>query len=153
MNLARKTCGHRKRTRLNFKVTLNNDIDSSTGRFFLESKDADDYVGWTGIGQGDTLVSPIAMLRLVGAIANDGTAVSLNLVESFATKAGKALDIGFTAKETPLLSSDVAAKMKKLLRNNVKEQYGDYNYKGLHLCANQVLLKLIMLIRTILLGL
>ena len=25
--------------------------------------------------------------------------------------------------------------MKKLLRNNVKEQYGDYNYKGLHLCA------------------
>lgn len=120
---------------LTSKVTLNNDIDSSTGRFFLESGDADDYVGWTGIGQGDTLVSPIAMLRLVSAIANDGTAVSLNLVESFATKTGKALDIGFTAKETPLLSSDVAAKMKKLLRNNVKEQYGDYNYKGLHLCA------------------
>lgn len=62
--------------------------------------------------QGDTLVSPIAMLRLAGAIANDGTAVSLNLVESFATKAGKALDLGFTTKETPLLSSDVAGKMK-----------------------------------------
>ena len=85
---------------LTSKVTLNNDIDSSTGRFFLESGDADDYVGWTGIGQGDTLVSPIAMLRLVSAIANDGTAVSLNLVESFATKTGKALDIGFNAKET-----------------------------------------------------
>lgn len=52
------------------------------------------------------------MLRLAGAIANDGTAVSLNLVESFATKAGKALDLGFTTKETPLLSSDVAGKMK-----------------------------------------
>ena len=116
-------------------VSLNNDIQSSTGRFFLEKSDADDYVGWTGIGQGDTLVSPIAMLRLAGAIANDGTAVSLNLVESFATKAGKALDLGFTTKETPLLSSDVAGKMKKLLRNNVKTQYGDYNYEGLHLCA------------------
>ena len=23
----------------------------------------------------------------------------------------------------------------KLLRNNVKTQYGDYNYEGLHLCA------------------
>ena len=56
-------------------------------------------------------------------------------MESFATKAGKALDLGFKTKETPLLSSDVAGKMKKLLRNNVKTQYGDYNYEGLHLCA------------------
>ncbi|MDD6729243.1 MAG: penicillin-binding transpeptidase domain-containing protein [Eubacteriales bacterium] len=116
-------------------VSVSGDIVSSTGRFFLEKGDADDYVGWTGIGQGDTLVSPAAMLRLVGAIANDGKAVSFNLVESFATKAGKALDLDFTTKETPLLSSETASEMKSLLRNNVKEQYGDYNYEGLHLCA------------------
>ena len=116
-------------------VSVNGDITSSTGRFFLEKSDADDYVGWTGIGQGDTLVSPVAMLRLAGAIANDGKAVSINMVESFATKAGKALDLGFKAKETPILASDTASQMKKLLRNNVKTQYGDYNYKGLHLCA------------------
>lgn len=116
-------------------VSVSGDIVSSQGRFFLEKGDADDYVGWTGIGQGDTLISPASMLRLAGAIANDGKAVSLNLVESFATKAGKALDLDFTKKETPVLSSEVASKMKKLMRNNVTEQYGDYNYKGLKLCA------------------
>lgn len=120
---------------LTSSVSVSGDITSSTGRFFLEDGDSDDYIGWTGIGQGDTLVSPVAMLRLVGAIANDGNAVSLNLVESFATKAGKALDLGFTANETPLLSSDTASKIKSLMRNNVEEQYGDYNYEGLTLCA------------------
>lgn len=116
-------------------VYVSGDISSSTGRFFLEQGDADDYVGWTGIGQGDTLVSPIAMLRLVSAVANDGKTVSYNLVNSFANKAGKALDLGFTRRETQLISSQTASTMKTLLRNNVKEQYGDYNFDGLNLCA------------------
>ncbi len=120
---------------LTSSVSVSGNIQSSTGRFFLEKGDADDYIGWTGIGQGDTLVSPIAMLRLVSAIANDGKAVSLNLVESFASKAGKALELDVTSKQTPLLSSETALKMKKMLRYNVEEQYGDYNYKGLNLCA------------------
>ena len=34
-----------------------------------------------------------------------------------------------------LLSTETAAQLKKLMRNNVKAQYGEYNYKGLHLCA------------------
>ncbi len=132
---AEKLAQTAKELGLTSSVSVSGDIESSTGRFFLEDGDADDYIGWTGIGQGDTLVSPIAMLRLVAAIANDGQAVSLNLVESFATKAGKALDLDFTVKDTPLLSSDIASKMKSLMRNNVESQYGDYNYEGLNLCA------------------
>ncbi|HBN38255.1 MAG TPA: hypothetical protein DD404_01890 [Ruminococcaceae bacterium] len=75
------------------------------------------------------------MLRLVGAIANDGKAVSYNLVNSFANKAGKALDFNFTRRETELLDADTAGKIKSMLRYNVEEQYGDYNYEGLNLCA------------------
>lgn len=120
---------------LTSSVSVSGDITSSTGRFFLEKGDADDYIGWTGIGQGDTLVSPVAMLRLVGAIANGGNAVSLNLVESFATKAGKMLELDFVNMQTPLLDSEIAAKMAEMLRYNVEEQYGDYNFKGLNLCA------------------
>lgn len=120
---------------LTSNVAVSGDIMSSTGRFFLEDGDADDYVGWTGIGQGDTLVSPIAMLRMAGAIANDGKAVSYNLVNSFVNKAGKVLDFEFTKRETPLISSDTASKIKSMLRYNVEEQYGDYNYEGLNLCA------------------
>lgn len=124
-----------KQLGLTSPVSISGDITSSTGRFFLENGDANDYVGWTGIGQGDTLVSPIEMLRLVGAIANDGKAVSYNVVDSLANKAGKALDLNFTKRETQLLSSATAEKMQKMLRYNVEEQYGDYNYKGLNLCA------------------
>lgn len=116
-------------------VSVSGDIKSSTGRFFLEKSDPDDYVGWTGIGQGDTLVSPVEMLRLVSAVANDGKAVSFNLVESLASRAGKALDLDLPVNEVPLLSSQTASKLKSMMRYNVEEQYGDYNYKGLNLCA------------------
>ena len=49
--------------------------------------------------------------------------------------AGKKLGYKQKTEETQLLSSDVAAKMKDLMRNNVKKQYGDSKYKGLNLCA------------------
>ncbi len=124
-----------KQLGLTSSVAVSGDITSSTGRFFLENGDADDYIGWTGIGQGDTLVSPIAMLRLVSAVANDGNAVSFNIVNSLANKAGKALDLDFTKRETQLLSAETAGKISDMLRYNVEEQYGDYNYEGLNLCA------------------
>lgn len=75
------------------------------------------------------------MLRYMAAIANDGKAVSFNEVNSLASQAGKALNLNLTKNETQLLSTETAAQLKKLMRNNVKAQYGEYNYKGLHLCA------------------
>lgn len=116
-------------------VSISGSITSATGEFFLKKGDADDLTGWTGIGQGDTLIPPVAMLRLAGAIANGGKTVSYNLINSFISKAGKALDLDFTKRETQLLSSETADEMKRLMRNNVEEQYGDYNYEGLNLCA------------------
>lgn len=116
-------------------VSISGDISSEKGRFFLEKGDADDYIGWTGIGQGDTRIPPVAMLRLVSAIANDGKAVSYNIINSFANKAGKALDFDFARRETQLLDAQTADKMKSMLRYNVEKQYGDYNYEGLNLCA------------------
>ncbi len=120
---------------LTSQVVISGDILSSTGKMFLEPSDPNDYVGWTGIGQGDTLLSPVAMMRVVGAIANDGKAVSYNLVDTFANKAGKVLDVNVPTRETQLLSSETAAQLKELMRNNVTSQYGDYNYEGLNLCA------------------
>lgn len=116
-------------------VTISDKIVSEHGRFFLEKGDADDYVGWTGIGQGDTLLPPISMLRFVSAVANDGVAVSFNEVDSLANQAGKALNLNIKKNETQLLSSETAGKLKEMMRYNVKEQYGEYNYEGLSLCA------------------
>ena len=39
------------------------------------------------------------------------------------------------AREAGRDPAETAAQLKKLMRNNVKTQYGEYNYKGLHLCA------------------
>ncbi len=127
-----QTC---KELGLTSTVSLNGDIISSKGRFFLENGDADDYIGWTGIGQGDTLISPIAMLRVVSAVANGGKAVSFHMIDSLANQVGKSLDVDFSKKEVPLLNAETADKIKKMLRYNVKNQYGEYNYEGLSLCA------------------
>lgn len=116
-------------------VTLSGTISSYESRFFLEEGDADAYTGWTGVGQGDTLVTPAAMLRLMCAIANDGKAVSFNIVDKITNSDGETVDTGYTTTETQLMSSDIAAQMKTLMRNNVKQQYGESNYSGLSLCA------------------
>lgn len=116
-------------------VTVSDRITSAQSRFYLEKSDADTLVGWTGIGQGDTLVTPAAMLRLMCAIANDGKAVSFNLVNSLTSKAGAALGLNLSSGETQLISSETAGIMKELMRNNVTSQYGDANYSNLSLCA------------------
>ena len=120
---------------LTSSVSVSGKISSERGRFFLEKGDADTYVGWTGVGQGDTLVNPASMLRLMCAIANGGKAVSFNIVDDFSNQAGKTLGITFKSDETQLLSSSTAQTMKELMRNNVQQQYGDSNYSGLSLCA------------------
>ena len=116
-------------------VVFDDNIKSSKGRFYLKGGEPAATVGWTGIGQGDTLVSPAAMLQLMCAIANDGNAVSFNLVEGFSDKAGETLGIDFKQSSTQLMTADIASQMKTLMRNNVEQQYGDSNYKGLTLCA------------------
>lgn len=96
---------------------------------------ADDKLGWTGIGQGDTRIAPITMLRIVSAIANGGSAMSFNIIQTLANQAGNALNLTLPSNKVELLNADTASKIGTMLRNNVKEQYGDYNYEGLNLCA------------------
>ena len=124
-----------ERLGLTSSVSVSGKISSTKGRFYLENGDADTLVGWTGVGQGQTLVNPASMLRLMCAIANDGKAISFNLVDDFSNQVGQKLGITFASDETQLLSADTAAVMKELMRNNVKQQYGDSKYKGLNLCA------------------
>lgn len=116
------------------KITISDAISAFEGDFGLENA-ADDTLGWTGIGQGDTRIAPITMLRIVSAIANDGSAVSFNIVNSLANQAGNALNISLPTNKVELMSSDTASKIKEMLRYNVENQYGDYNYEGLNLCA------------------
>jgi len=120
---------------LTSSVAVSDKISSAKGRFTLEGGAPETTVGWTGVGQGETLVNPASMLRFICAVANDGKAVSFNIVNDFSNQAGKALGITFSENEVQLLSTDTAHRLKQLMRNNVEQQYGDGNYKGLNLCA------------------
>lgn len=94
-----------------------------------------DLLGWTGIGQGNTRIAPITMLRIVSAIANNGTAVSFNIVDSLANQAGKALDFTLPTNQVTMMTQDVAQNIKSMLRYNVTNHYGESKYEGLNLCA------------------
>lgn len=118
-------------------VTVSGTIDSYAGHFDTTDKIklGVDALGWTGIGQGNTRIAPITMLRIVSAVANGGTAVSFNIVDSLANQAGKALDFTLPSNQLSMMNSDVAAKLKKMMRYNVTNHYGESRYKGLNLCA------------------
>lgn len=115
-------------------VNISGQIETFDGYIDLDNV-ADDKLGWTGIGQGETRIAPITMLRIVSAIANNGSAVSFNIIQTLANQAGSALNITMPNNKVELLNADTAQKVGAMLRNNVVEQYGDYNYKGLNLCA------------------
>lgn len=115
-------------------VSIGGAIDSYAGKFDVENA-ADDLLGWTGIGQGNTRIAPITMLRIVSAIANGGNAVSFNLVDSLANQAGKALNLTLPTNNMTMMSADVATKMQTMMRYNVTDHYGEDRYEGLSLCA------------------
>lgn len=123
-----------KRLGIGSAVTVSGVIDSYAGKFNIDGA-ADDLLGWTGIGQGETRIAPITMLRIVSAIANGGEAVSFNVVDNFANQAGKMLNITLPTNKTPLMDIGVASKMSEMMRYNVTSYYGDSRFKGLKLCA------------------
>ncbi len=118
-------------------VTVSGTINSYAGYFDSTDKITlgADALGWTGIGQGNTRIAPITMLRIAAAVANGGTAVSFNIVDSLANQAGKALDFTLPSNQLSMMNSDVAAKLKEMMRYNVTNHYGESKYKGLNLCA------------------
>lgn len=115
-------------------VSINGEINSFGGKFDVTGV-ADDKLGWTGVGQGDTRLAPITMLRIASAIANGGSVPSFNIVKGLANQAGDKLNIQIPANTTKLLEPDIADKIGKLMANNGKVQYNDVVDKSLKVCA------------------
>lgn len=88
-------------------------------------------LGWAGIGQYTTLINPCQMLMLMGAIANDGVAVTPYLVE----ESSEIVDVKSKQNTAVKLSAETAAKVKALLRSNVENYYGDSKFPELEMCG------------------
>ncbi len=87
----------------------------------------EDEVAWSGIGQYTDTANPVHMMILMGAIANEGTAVLPRTVADTSLFGGTA-----TAS---LLEADVADSLKTMMRNNVVNGYGDSMFPGMQVCA------------------
>ena len=99
--------------------------------YFDVSKSTSLDLGWAGIGQYTTLVNPCQMLMLAGAIANGGQA-AIPYVVSQSSKLG----VSETKyNKNIVLSEETANQMKKLLRSNVKNYYGDSKFPNLEMCG------------------
>lgn len=88
-------------------------------------------LGWAGIGQFTTLINPCQMLMLMGAIANDGVAITPYLVES----SSEIVDVKTKQNTAVNLSPETAAKVKALLRSNVENYYDDSLFPELEMCG------------------
>lgn len=88
-------------------------------------------LGWAGIGQFTTLVSPCQMLMLMGGIANAGEAIIPYIVES----STELIDVKGKINPDFNLLPETAQIMKKLLRSNVENCYGDDLFPGLEMCG------------------
>lgn len=88
-------------------------------------------LGWAGIGQYTTLVNPCQMLMLMGGIANGGKAMTPYIVE----KSSELVDIKEKQNTNIKLTEDMANRVKKLLRSNVENYYGDSKFPGLKMCG------------------
>lgn len=90
----------------------------------------DNQLAWAGVGQYTLLANPYHMMTLMGAIANGGEYTQPKLtkdVDLFST---------LTGGSRQLTTSTEASALKTLLRNNVKEYYGDWLFpEGLNVCA------------------
>lgn len=111
-----------------------NGITTAAGSF--EAAPDANSTAWSGIGQYTDLVNPCAMLRLMGAIANDGVPVEPRLL---LTRESEKLGIttGSYSGETGewIWSASTCRTLRELMRNNVEEAYGQERFGSLQVCA------------------
>lgn len=107
-----------------------NGVDTAAGSFDFPS-DNEVKLSWAGIGQADDQVNPCAMMVYMGAIANDGEAIQPSLIKNATFL--KNITGGKTIGR--YLDSSTASELRSMMKNNVKNNYGESNYPGLDIYA------------------
>lgn len=92
---------------------------------------SDSELGWTGIGQGTTLVTPQHMAVIAGTIANGGISINPCIIK----KSSEGSDKTGIVNENISISPEIAARVSKLLRSNVTDYYGEKSFPGLKMAG------------------
>lgn len=122
-------------TKLGFNTPIKMDRTIIAQSTFDLSNAVNIDLGWAGIGQYTTLVNPYHMMLIMGSIANGGTSPMPYLVSRIETQNGFALYKG-SAKNAPnFIDLPTAEKVSQMMRNSVKNYYGDKTFPGLELAG------------------
>ena len=103
-------------------------ITTAKGNFDKAAQDTAD-LAWSGVGQYNNTACPAAMLRFVGAIANDGKAVEMELIKKSGVSAV------FSGGVTRIMRSDTAQKVGAMMDYSVHQTNVTRNFPGLELHA------------------
>lgn len=130
-----RTVGSRKLKRATLDAGLMDSVDvdgvhSAKGSFEFPSND-DIALSWAGIGQHKDLVNPCSMMVFAGAIANNGEAIKPTMIK-------KSNFIGRSSGGSSLgnyISSDIANKLKGMMKKTVEDNYGSSRFPGLDIYA------------------
>lgn len=91
-------------------------FESSVSSFSLSSSDPRSQIMETGIGQGNTLVSPLHMCMIASTICNNGTLMNPYLVDHTESYKGVTVDTYSPKEYGTLLSSDEASFMQSYMQ-------------------------------------
>ena len=99
-------------------------ITTAAGGFDMPETAAE--TAWAGIGQYNDLVSPFSLLRFVSATANGGLLKEPHILQgkAYEKKAG-----------SRLIKADTASELKEMMRYNVTDSYGVWNFPDHAVCA------------------
>ena len=92
-------------------------------------------LGWAGVGQGQDLVNPCALMIYMGAIANGGKAAEPYLIGKVESALGIPSLPHIPAKTGRLVSASTAEALTELLAENVEKTYGSGRFPNMELCA------------------
>ena len=120
--------------KVGFNKSLKMDgIKCSESKYEVSNSNDIDF-GWSGIGQHNDLVNPFQYLTFMGGIANKGKSVTPYLVEEITTHSGATVKKA-SKSSTRLMDEENAEILTKMMRNNVKKNYGDWRFSGLEVCG------------------
>lgn len=109
-------------------------LPSAKGSFHFENI-SDGELGWAGVGQGQDLVNPCALMIYMAAIANGGRAAEPVLILKSQSALGIPSLPRWTSYTETLVESDTAQILTDMLAHNVVATYGTKRFPNMDLCA------------------
>lgn len=109
-------------------------ISLSLSKYDLKNATKAD-LAWSGIGQYTDLVNPMHILMVMGAFANGGNPIKPFFIREICLSQGDTIFVNSPSTYGEMVKTCVSDKIKAMMRNNTKNQYGDSMFPGMRICS------------------